>query len=60
MATKSIYKTVRIKDSKSARKLVRALDDAAAKPGCIVSYSRSVSDANADEVRKMFGKVLAV
>lgn len=56
MATKSIYKTVHIKDSKSAKKLVRALDEAEASPGCKVSYSRSVSDANADEVKKMFGK----
>lgn len=56
MATKSIYKTVHIKDGKSAKKLVRALDEAEASPGCKVSYSRSVSDANADEVKKMFGK----
>lgn len=54
MATKSILKTVDIRTEKSARRLANALENASNKAAKQVKYSRSVSTASAEDVRKMF------
>jgi hypothetical protein len=56
MATKSILKTIVIKDRRSARKLVSALENAGGKKSEPVKQSRSYSYATADEIRAMFSK----
>lgn len=54
MATKSILKTVYIKDNDSAKNLARALENAHNTPETPVKFSRAPSDASRDEIRKMF------
>lgn len=55
MATKSVLKTIHIKDPKSAQRLTAALEHAAGKSYQEVRLSRSVSTASRDEIGKMFG-----
>ena len=55
MATKSILKTVHIKDSESARRLANALEYAKGKHAREVTMSRMVSEASRDEIRAIFG-----
>ena len=54
MATKSILKTVYIKNDESAKRLASALENASKKRAKQVKYSRSVSTASAEDIRKMF------
>jgi hypothetical protein len=54
MSTRSILKTVHIKDSKSARRLASALENASKKKCREVVYSRAVSTAARDEIKAMF------
>ena len=56
MATKSILKSINIKDRKSARSLVNALENASGKHAKDVVRSRSFSDASREDIRKMFGE----
>jgi hypothetical protein len=54
MATKSILKTVYIKDSETARRLANALENASQWKTEPVNYKRSVSTATRKEIRAMF------
>ena len=54
MATKSILKTVHIKDNETARKLASALENAGRKKEKAVHFKRSVSVASRSEIREMF------
>ena len=55
VATKSILKSIHVKDRKQAAKLVSAMDRAERqRPMQKTSYSRMVSVANRDEVRLLF------
>lgn len=56
MATKSILKSIQIKDKKSAAKLANALENASGKKAKEIKYNRSFSDASRDDIRKMFSK----
>lgn len=56
MATKSILKTINIKDKKTALSLVNALENASGKSSKPVVNSRSFSDVNRDDLRLMFGR----
>ena len=56
MATKSILKTVYIRDNESARKLAGALENASQKSARPVVFKRSVSQASQKEIRDMFGQ----
>lgn len=55
MATKSILKSVNIKNRKSALGLVNALENASGKHAKPVARSKSFSDASREDIRKMFG-----
>jgi hypothetical protein len=55
MATKSILKTIQIKDPRAAKRLALALDHAQKKSAKHVTISKSYSDVRADELRSMFG-----
>lgn len=54
VATKSVLKSVHIKDKKSAVRLVNAMEHAEGKRSQIVTHSRPFSDASREEIRKMF------
>lgn len=54
MATKSILKTIRIKDAKAARGLANALEYTQRQPAKQVTMQHKVSDASRDEIRAMF------
>lgn len=55
MATKSILKTIHIKERNSANALVRALENAKGKTAKDVVMKRSYSEASRDDIHKMFG-----
>lgn len=55
MATKSVLKSIHIRDKRAAERLVSALEHAAEKGSKQVLRTRMFSDANRDEIRKMFG-----
>jgi len=55
MATKSILKTVDIKDRRTAQAFVRALENAKDKRVETVERKRTFSDAGREEIEKMFG-----
>ena len=55
MATKSILKSVEIKNKETAAALISALENAKGKHAKPVVIQRSFSDASRDEIRKMFG-----
>ena len=55
MATKSILKTIHIKDSRAARQLANALEYAAERPAKEVTMSKIVTEAGREDIRKMFG-----
>lgn len=55
MATKSILKTVHIKERKSATALVNALENAKGKSAQKVEFQRMPSEASREEIRAMFG-----
>lgn len=55
MATKSILKTVHIKNPQSAERLISALEFAAAKPSKEPDVTVAASDASREDIRKMFG-----
>lgn len=56
LATKSILKSIQIKDKKSAARLASALENASGKKSKAIKYNRSFSDASRDDIRKMFSK----
>lgn len=55
MATKSVLKNIDIKARTSALALVNALENAKGKSSQPVVSNRTFSDANREEIRKMFG-----
>lgn len=55
MATKSVLKTINIKDKKSALLLVQALENASGRFSKPVVKDRAFSDASREDIRKMFG-----
>lgn len=55
MATKSILKTVHIRDQKSALKLVNALEASSQAKDIKVKYTRPVSTASREKIQKLFG-----
>lgn len=55
MATKSILKSVNIKNKDAALSLARAMENAHTRHGDPVNMSRPVSEASENEIRKMFG-----
>ncbi len=55
MATKSVLKCIDIKKRSSALALVNALENAKNKPTQFVPKNRTFSEADRDEIRKMFG-----
>lgn len=57
MATKSVLKNVDIKTRNSALALVNALENAKGKHTHFIKSNRTFSDANKEEIRKMFGDV---
>lgn len=55
MATKSILKSIHVRDRSSAFRLVRALENAEKKGRETPVKTRTFSDASREEIRKMFG-----
>lgn len=55
MATKSILKSIVIKDKKSSSSLINALENAEGKRSKDVSFSRAVRNADDEMIKKMFG-----
>lgn len=56
MATKSILKSIVIKDKKSSSALVNALESAKGKKANEVVFSRTVRTADDEMIKKMFVK----
>lgn len=56
MATKSILKNITIKDQKAANALVSALENASKKSAIEVTYSKSVTKADRQDIKKYFGE----
>lgn len=56
MATKSVLKTVLIKDRRSASSLVAALENACGKKSKEVIISRTCSELGRDEIKRFFGE----
>lgn len=54
MATKSIYKDVRIKDPSLCRRLVSALENAKSDKGKEVVFSKRVTTVKGEDINKMF------
>ena len=54
MATKSILKSINIKDKATANAFVSALENASGKSAKPVTHTRIFTDASKDEIRKMF------
>lgn len=55
MATKSVLKTIDIKERRSVLTFVRAMEHAKEKTAQPVCKTRSFSDASREEIKKMFG-----
>lgn len=55
MATKSVLKTIFIKNRKSALRLIQALENAQNKGRKNVTMSRGYSTASKEDIRKIFG-----
>lgn len=55
MATKSFLKNITIKDSKSAEKFIKALENAENKKAKVVRFDKRVEDVkDSNQIRKMF------
>lgn len=54
LATKSILKSIQVKDKKTALRLASALENASGKQEKNVQFNRTFSDATRDEIEKMF------
>lgn len=55
MATKSILKSVDVKDKNLAKSLVSALENASKKKSKDVSLSRTYSDVRGEKIKDIFG-----
>lgn len=56
MATKSVLKTILIKDRRSADSLVTALENASGKKSKDVTVSRTCRELGREEIQKIFGE----
>lgn len=56
MATKSIYKNVRIKDKASCRKLVNALEQSNTVHCEKIVFSKKVQTITGEKIKEIFGK----
>lgn len=56
MATKSVLKSIHIRDKTAAKRLVSALENASGKTSKQIASTRMFSDANREEIHKMFGR----
>lgn len=56
MATKSIYKDIRVKDKAFGRSLANALESAKSNKGRKVTFQRTPIQVSKDEIRGFFGK----
>lgn len=56
MATSSIYNEIKIKDDKFCKKLVRAMENSSNNRGKEVTFSKTVHELNAEQLREIFGK----
>lgn len=56
MATKSILKSIHIRDKGAAERLVNALQHASGKGSKQITPTRTFSDASREEIHKMFGR----
>ena len=54
MATKSIYKAIRVKDPSLCRRLVSALENAKSDRGKEVIFSKRVTTVKGEDINKMF------
>ncbi len=54
MATKSILKTINIRDNKTARNFVNALEKAKSNPGKDVKYTRKCTEITGDKIKEFF------
>jgi hypothetical protein len=57
MATKSILKTVVIRDEASARKLLSAFERGEKKRAVYPKFGHKIVDAGSDEIKEMFGGI---
>lgn len=55
MATKSILKSIVIKDKRNGSALINALESAKGKKAAEVNFSRAVRTADDNMIQKMFG-----
>lgn len=55
MATKSICKTVHIRDKRLASQLINALESAKGKRSTEIHFSKKVYDLKGDQIKDMFG-----
>jgi hypothetical protein len=55
VATKSIYKNVRIKDKGLGRRLVIALENAQKHKGKEVTLSKTLTEVKGETIRQIFG-----
>ncbi len=56
MATKSVLKTILIKDRRSASSLVTALENASGKKSKDVTVSRTCRELGREEIKNIFGE----
>ena len=54
MATKSILKSIEIKDKKFGKKFADALEAAIVTPGKDVQYTRSYREVKGEEIKQLF------
>ena len=56
VATKSILKTVDIKNPKLGKSMIQALENASGKQAQDIQLSRTYEDVKGDKIRRIFGK----
>lgn len=54
MATKSILKTINIKDNKTARKFIEAFEKSKNSPKKDVKYTRKCTEITGDKIKEFF------
>lgn len=54
MATKSILKTISIKDNKTARNFVDAFEKSKSSPGKDIRYTRKCTEITGDKIKEFF------
>lgn len=54
MATKSILKTINIKDNKTARNFMEAFEKSSSNPRKDVEYTRECTEVSGEKIKKFF------